>query len=180
MNPTPSRQRGLTLVELAVVGAITALLAGTAAPRLQGLLDARRLDGAATQLATDLQFARGEAVSRNQPVRISFHADAASATSCYVIHTGLAAQCSCGASGAASCSGGAQQIKTVRWTAADRVSLQANAGSMLFDPLHGTSTPTGTLRVIASDGRAVHHVVNVMGRIRSCSPQAAMTGYRAC
>lgn len=180
MNPTPSRQRGLTLVELAVVGAITALLAGTAAPRLQGLLDGRRLEGAATQLATDLQFARSEAVSRNQAVRISFHADAASAASCYVIHTGLAAQCSCGASGAASCSGGAQQIKTVRWTAVDRVSLQANAGSMLFDPLHGTSTPTGTLRVIASDGRAVHHVVNVMGRIRSCSPQAAMTGYRAC
>jgi type IV fimbrial biogenesis protein FimT len=52
--------------------------------------------------------------------------------------------------------------------------------SVLFDPLHGTSTPAGTWRVIGTGGRAVHHVINVMGRVRSCSPQAAVPGYRAC
>ena len=50
----------------------------------------------------------------------------------------------------------------------------------LFDPLHGTSTPTGTLRLVDAGGRAVHHVVNVMGRVRSCSPPARAPAMRAC
>jgi type IV fimbrial biogenesis protein FimT len=179
-NPTRStrRQRGVTLVEACTVVAVLAVLASTAAPNLQGLIDSRRLDGAATQLATDIQFARTEAVARNIPVRLSFHATADG--SCYVVHTGNADQCDCSTSGPATCSGDARQIKTVALTAADRVSLQANTASVLFDPLHGTSTPTGTLRLVGQQGRAVHHVINVMGRVRSCSPQGAMPGYRAC
>ena len=172
------RQHGVTLVEACTVVAIVAILASTAAPNLQGLIDSRRLDGAATQLATDIQFVRTEAVARNLPVRLSFFANTEG--SCYVVHTGNADQCSCAAPGPATCTGDARQIKTVALTAADRVSLQTNVTSVLFDPLHGTSTPTGTLRVIGQQGRAVHHVVNVMGRVRSCSPLATVPGYRAC
>jgi type IV fimbrial biogenesis protein FimT len=172
------RQRGITLVEACTVIAVLAILVSTAAPNLQGLIDSRRLDGAAAQLATDIQFVRTEAVSRNLPVRLSFHATTEG--SCYVVHTGNADQCSCDAPGPAVCSGDARQIKTVTLSAADRVSLQTSATSVLFDPLHGTSTPTGTLRLVGQQGRAVHHVVNVMGRVRSCSPLGAMPGYRAC
>jgi type IV fimbrial biogenesis protein FimT len=172
------RQRGFTLVEACAVIGIVSILATAALPNLQGLVDGRRLDGAATQLATDIQFVRSEAVARNLPVRLSFYPSAGG--SCYVVHTGNAEQCACDTSGPATCSGDAQQIKTVAFTAADRVSLQSNAASVLFDPLHGTSTPTGTLRVIGQQGRAVHHVINVMGRVRSCSPQGAMPGYRVC
>lgn len=179
-NPTRliHRQRGVTLVEACTVLAVLAVLVSTAAPNLQGLIDSRRLDGAATQLATDIQFVRTEAVARNLPVRLSFHATADG--SCYVLHTGNADQCDCSAPGPATCTGDARQIKTVTLTAADRVSLQTNTASVLFDPLHGTSTPTGTLRLVGPQGRAVHHVVNVMGRVRSCSPLGAMPGYRAC
>ena len=63
---------------------------------------------------------------------------------------------------------------------ADRVRLQTNVSSMLIDPLHGTVSPTGTLRLIGDDTRSVNHVVNIMGRVRSCSPLAAVPGYRAC
>lgn len=179
-NSTPStrRQRGVTLIEACTVVAVLAILVSTAVPNLQGLIDGRRLEGVATQLATDIQFVRTEAVARNLPVRLSFHANAEG--SCYVIHTGNADQCSCDAPGPAACTGDARQIKTVALTAADRVSLQTNVASVLFDPLHGTSTPTGTLRLIGQHGRAVHHIVNVMGRVRSCSPQGAMPGYHAC
>jgi type IV fimbrial biogenesis protein FimT len=178
--PTRStqRQRGITLVEACTVLAVLAVLVSTAAPNLQGLVDGRRLDGAATQLATDIQFVRTEAVARNLPVRLSFHASVEG--SCYVVHTGNADQCDCNVPGPAVCTGDARQIKTVELTAADRVSLQTNVTSVLFDPLHGTSTPTGTLRLVGRQGRAVHHVINVMGRVRSCSPQGAMPGYRAC
>lgn len=172
------RQRGVTLVEACTGVAVLAVLVSSAVPNLQGLIDSRRLDGAATQLATDIQFVRTEAVARNLPVRLSFHANAEG--SCYVAHTGNAGQCNCDAPGPATCTGEAQQIKTVTLMAADRVSLQSNVASVLFDPQHGTSTPTGTLRLVGHQGRAVHHVINVMGRVRSCSPLGATPGYRAC
>ncbi len=176
---TSSALLGVTLIEACIVLAITAIVAGSAAPGMQSLIDARRLEGAATQLATDIQFVRSEAVARNEALRLSMHT--AAAGSCYVVHTGNADQCSCAAaSGPALCSGGAREVKTVTITTADRVGLQANVASLLFDPLHGTSTPTGTLRLTGTSGRAVHHVINVMGRVRSCSPQAAVPGYRAC
>jgi type IV fimbrial biogenesis protein FimT len=177
-QPANTRQRGITLIEACIALVVTAVVASSAAPGMRNLIDARRLDGAATQLATDIQFTRTEAVARNQPLRLSIHAIAAG--SCYVVHTGNANQCACTAPGPAQCSGGAQQIRTMTISAADRVALQANVGSVLFDPLHGTSTPTGTLRLIGADNRAIHHVVNVMGRVRSCSPHAAVPGYPAC
>lgn len=173
-----ARQHGVTLIEACMVIAISSVVVGTAVPGLQGLVETRRLSGAAAQLATDIQYVRTEAVVRNQAVRLSFHALADGA--CYVAHTGAAALCACGSSGPAVCSDGAEEIKTVHLPAAEKVSLQANVASVVFDPLHGTSTPTGTLRLIGTQGREVHHVINIMGRVRSCTPQGAMPGYRAC
>ena len=172
------RQRGVTLIEACIVMAISGVVIGTTVPGMQGVLDSRRLGGAATQLATDIQFVRSEAVARNRAVRLSFHSAADSAG--YVIHTGGAAQCACAATGPAVCEAGAEEIKTVHLPAAEKVGLQANVGSVLFDPLHGTSTPTGTLRVIGTQGREVRHVINIMGRVRSCTPLGAVPGYRTC
>ena len=178
MPAARERQSGITLIEACMVIAIASIVVAITVPSLQGLIDTRRLAGAATQLATDLQWVRTEAVVRNQAVRVSFHATANG--SCYVVHTGTAAQCSCDAPGAALCTGGAQQIRTVRLPTEERVGFQSNVGSMLFDPLHGTVSPAGTLRLIGTQGREVHHVVNVMGRVRSCTPLGAIPGYRAC
>ena len=172
------KQRGVTLIEACMVLAISGVLVGAAVPGLQGVIDVRRVDGTATRLATELQWVRSEAVLRNEPVRLSFHARAGA--SCWVVHTGAAAECACDAPGPAVCTGGAIEIKTVQLSTSERVSVQSNVGSMLFDPLHGTSTPTGTVRVIGPGGREVQHVVNVMGRVRSCSPLASMPGYRPC
>ena len=175
---TNARQQGFSLVEVTVAMAVAVVLAGTAAPSLFDFIGTRRLEAAATQLASDIQFVRSDAVARNQPVRLSFFNSADG--SCYVIHTGAAASCSCAAAGPATCSGSAMQLKTVQLAARERVSMQANTASVLFDPLHGTASPTVTVRVLGTNGRAVHHVVNVMGRVRSCSPLNTMTGYAAC
>ena len=171
-------QRGITLIEACVTLAVATIVATGAAPSMRQLLDARRFDGAASQLASDLQFTRISAVARNQRVRFSLQADANG--SCYVIHTGSADACRCGESGPAVCASGASEIKTIRLPASDRVFVQANVASILFDPMHGTSTPTGTLRVIGGNGRELRHIVNVMGRVRTCSPQGNVGGYRAC
>ena len=169
-------QRGLTLVESVVVLSVVSIGAAIAVPNLRSSFDLRRLEGHASQLATDLQLARNEAIARNRGVRLSWYAS----TSCYVIHTGAATQCSCTPEGSGRCEGGATLVRSVGWTAADRVSLASNTASIVFDPLHGTASPSATWRVTGADGRAIHHIINVMGRVRSCSPLGTVPGQRAC
>lgn len=176
MTRSPSRQRGLSLVESLATLGLAAVITGLAAPNLRPLIDLKRLDGAATQLATDLQLARGEALARNRPVRLSLDA----AQGCYLVHTGDAADCRCFAAAPAACVNGALAIRSGSWSADERITLQTSNASLLFDPRHGTATPSATLRVVGADGRAIQHVVNVMGRLRTCSPLAAVPGYRAC
>jgi len=171
-------QHGLTLLELAIVVAITAIVAATAAPSFTALIDTRRLDAAATRLAGDLQLARSEAIARNEPLRLSLLAGAGA--TCWVVHSGAPADCQCSEQGGAVCAGSARTIKGVVLASNERVSVGGNVASILFDPLHGTSTPTGTLRLVGARGSAVHHVVNVVGRVRSCSPAGAVPGYSPC
>lgn len=175
-------QRGFTLVEAAVTLAILAVLVCGAAPSFCGLIERQRLAGLAAQLATDVQFVRSESVLRNEALRLSFYS--ATWGSCYVVHSGLRSQCSCSAdSNEATCITGATQIKTVVVPTSAGASVQANVSSILFDPLHGTSTPTGTLRVVSPTAGSIHHVVNVLGRVRTCTPDGpapAIPGYRVC
>jgi type IV fimbrial biogenesis protein FimT len=170
-------QRGVTLIETMIVIAVTVIVAATTAPSLARLIDGRRLDAAANQLGADIQLVRTEAVARNRPIRLSLHGGVESG--CWIVHTGAAAQCSCAGNGRAVCTGDAIEIKTFNLAAADCVGLQSNVASMLFDPLHGTATPAGTVRVIDPNGREVRLIVNVMGRARSCTPNG-VTGWRAC
>ena len=167
---------GFTLVELVAVVAVTGIVATAAVPSLSGLIDTQRISGVASELASDLQHARAEAVQRNQGVRVSFKPDAA----CYVIHTGAADQCQCAASGPATCEGGAQALKTVALDDTRHISVHSNVASMVFDPVHGTASPAATLRITGPQGRSVQHTVNIMGRVRSCSPLSSVSGYRAC
>ncbi|MEQ1804908.1 MAG: GspH/FimT family pseudopilin [Burkholderiaceae bacterium] len=175
---TTQQQRGVTWVETCVVLAILGVVSGAALPEMGKLLDARRLEGAAVQFATDVQFARSEAVARNQPVRLSVFAGPQS--TCYALHTGQSNQCTCVDSGPAVCTGSAREIKSIALPASQGVTLAANTGSVLFDPLHGTSTPTATFRILGRRGQAIHQVINVMGRVRSCTPAGGVPGYPNC
>jgi type IV fimbrial biogenesis protein FimT len=170
-------QRGFSLLEAAVVVAIVAIVGATALPSFGVLVDARRLDGAATRLAADVQFARSEAIARNRSLRLTVAAGAQA--TCWVVHTGAAADCGCSVA-AVACANGALAIKSVVLPSTERVAVGGNVASIVFEPLHGTSTPTGTLSLSDARGRSVRHVVNVLGRVRSCSPGAAIAGYAAC
>ena len=176
MKPSPSTQRGLTLVEAGAVLAIAAIVAGQAVPGLRSLVDHRRLDGAAAALASDLQAARIEAIARNRSVRLSIDA----AQACWVLHTGSAGACSCRAAGTTTCTPGAEALRRHALAAADGLSLAGNVGSIAFDPVLGTSTPTGTLRVAHQRGGEIRHTVNLLGRTRSCIAGAAIAGWSAC
>jgi type IV fimbrial biogenesis protein FimT len=172
------QQAGVTLVETAAVTAVVAAITSVAIPSFEQALDRRHLEGAAAQLETDIHYARSLAVARNRPLRISF--DNTDGASCYVIHTGSAQQCSCAADGSAVCQGDATAERSVRYAADSAVSLKSNSRSVLFDPVRGTSTPTATVQLKAGSGMAIHQVLNVMGRVRSCSPAPALSGYARC
>ncbi len=178
MKRTAKLQRGVTWVETCVVLATLGVVSGAALPEMGKLLDARRLEGAAVQFATDVRFARSEAVARNLPVRLSVFANAQG--TCYALHTGPSNQCTCVDTGPAVCTGSAREIKSVVLAASQGVTLAANTASVLFDPLHGTSTPSATFRLLGRQGQAIHQIINVMGRARSCTPAGGVPGYPNC
>ena len=170
-------KRGLTLLESLVVLAILGVLLGTAMPHFGKATERRHLEGTAAQLATDIKFTRSLAVAQNGGMRMVFQT--APGGSCYVVHNGATNDCQCTIAGPAVCSNGATAQRSVFFAAGGPVQLQANVGAILFHPVHGTSTPTGTLRVVARSGATVHQVVNIMGRTRTCSPNG-FPGYPAC
>lgn len=171
-------QRGLSLVESLMALAIAAVATGATLPGFQQVLEKRRLEGAAAQLHTDLQLARSEAVARNRSLRMSF--DGGGSSSCYVVHTGPAGSCTCHDTGTPVCTSGAEALRSAHFAPDDRVQVESNVASMLLDPDKGTVSPTGTVRVRSTEGRAVHVVVNIMGRARKCSPGSAVPGYPSC
>jgi type IV fimbrial biogenesis protein FimT len=97
-----------------------------------------------------------------------------------MVHTGPAADCRCGGARPAACSGDSELLRAVTLDAKGDVQVRSASRSVAFDPLKGTVTPTATLRVEARDGRAIHQVVNLLGRVRSCSPLGRSAGELAC
>lgn len=178
-HPRPARRaaRGLTLVESLVTVAVLGILASVAIPSIEPMRERRHLEGTAAQLETDIHWARSLAVARNEVVRLALFTTAGG--SCYVVHSGPAGSCDCRADGEVVCQAAAEPLRRVHLGGLP-VRLQGNSASMAFDPVKGTITPTGTLRVIGRGGAAIHQVVNVMGRVRSCSPGGAVAGMPAC
>ena len=172
------RQRGVTMLESLIAVTVTAVALGAALPGFEQARELRHIEGAAAQLETDIMYTRSLAVARNQGVRMGF--ESLQAGTCYTVHTGAANACSCNAGGVATCSPGAEAIRTVYFPAQGPVALRANVRSILFDPRQGTSTPTGTLRVVGRSDAAIHQIVNIMGRVRSCSPAGSVPGVPRC
>lgn len=176
----PSRaQRGVSLVEAAAVFAIVSILAASAAPGYLTFLDKRRVEGLASEIATDLQLTRSEAAARNQNLKISF-GRTPTGRSCYVLHTAPSESCACADDGPAACYGGALEIKTVRAPADGRTSFNANVAGMVYESNRGTTTPGGSIDITDASGNALRHVVSMLGRVRTCSPDGSMTRYRRC
>ena len=190
MQATPARHpaaaghrqpavRGLSLVELLCVLTIGVLLLGGTLPMLNDLRQGQRLQAVAALLETDIHLARSTAISSGRPVRLVVQAlDGGGA--CYLLHTGAPDACDCGPQGQARCDAGTEPLRHEALPAAGGVSLATLPRPLVFDGRKATVTPTATLRLTARDGRAIHQVVNIMGRVRSCSHGGPVAGLRPC
>ena len=65
---------GLTLIELMVTVLLVAIFSAVAVPSMMGMVKKFRLDGFASELRTDLQYARTEAIRRREPVSLTVNA----------------------------------------------------------------------------------------------------------
>lgn len=175
-RPPIRRQRGITLVESLICLATIAVTLGAVLPGFGESLDRRRVEGAAAQLETDLQLTRSLAVAQNRTLR--FEVARNEHGSCYVVHAGSAGDCTCAPQGAV-CAAGIEAHRVAHYPVDSGVVVTANVGSMVFEPLRGTVTPTATMRV-QGENVTVHQIINLMGRVRSCSPGKAIPGVPAC
>lgn len=174
----PRRQSGVTLVEASMVLGIVAVMVGVAVPGFDELRASRALDAAAAQVRTDVQLARSTAVALSQPVRLRVLSNAAG--SCYVLHTGATGSCTCSPDGTTTCAGPSEPLRAAAVAKSHGLTLSANVGSMTFEPIQGTVTPTGTLTLGNHHGDQLKVVVNVMGRARTCRSAGQLPGHPAC
>lgn len=65
-------QRGVSMMEVLVTLTIIGILAAIALPSFNEMIEGQRLKGAAELLASDLRWARGEAIKRGVKVRFTF------------------------------------------------------------------------------------------------------------
>lgn len=159
--------------------AIVGILAALALPGLQSWITRQALLASANELEADLQFARAAALARQQVVRLVVQP--AGSGNCYVLHTGSAGACRCAdAGGGPRCSAEATVLRVNAFDPRRVLALTATREAVVFDPRYGTITPTTTLRLTEPAGTAIHAVMNVMGRVRSCSPGARIPGYPSC
>lgn len=67
---SPTRVRGFTLVELMIIVALLAIVASIAAPNFIQLIRNNQVQAQTDEIATFLQYARSQAVSRRMPYTI--------------------------------------------------------------------------------------------------------------
>ncbi len=170
---------GFTLVEMLCTLAITAVLVSGVLPMFNDLHARQVLMAQAALLETDLHLARAHAMLNSQTVRLAVQA-VPGGTSCYLLHTGAADACRCEGGGRTRCDGDASVLRLAEQAGPTGITLAPLARSLAFDAGKGTVTPTATLRLIDREGRAVHQVINIMGRVRTCTPSAGFVGLRPC
>ena len=150
-------QRGFTMIELMTVLVVIGILAVLAIPAFGDQLARRRLEGVATDLATDLQFARTQAVANNAVVRLM-----TLSTTQYVVRNAANVD-----------------LKTVNLP---NSITATNTVTVAYDALRGTATFTNTpinLTSTQTTGQ-LRLDVNTMGRVNLCSPSGTLRGYATC
>jgi type IV fimbrial biogenesis protein FimT len=188
---TLAASRGFTMIEMMVTVAVIAVLLTLVGPSMVNYLVKKRVEGAASELLTDMQYARSESVTRNTRVRMSF------GTYCYVITAQPAAASpasSCSQTGNSTIGTAAAELKTRQLqygsTAGKQIAmtlgfLSGGNAWIEFDPVRGIATfsdgnASGTVDIAGDPGTwQLQTQLCTMGRATQCSPNQSVKGYSA-
>jgi type IV fimbrial biogenesis protein FimT len=177
------------MIELLVVMAMLAILLVVAVGGFGSTFARKRVEGLVQQIASDMQYARSEAVSRNTTVRITIGAG------CYVIHTVTALNAPNGATGctasplASTMAPGFRALRTAPTGDSPNttVSIRDNATYLQFDRSRGDVTTdvanvTGALDIASSQSGvgALRVSVATTGRVERCIVSGTFPGVPAC
>jgi type IV fimbrial biogenesis protein FimT len=148
--------RGLTVVELMIVLVIIGVMAALAAPSFTDQFARRRLEGVATDLSTDLQFARSQAVSSRADIALVTRNSGTE----YAVQSG------------------GVDMKVVTLPA----NVTATNGvTVTFQQLRGDIAAAQQIDLASSVTAATMRLnVGVMGRVSVCSPSGSLKGYTSC
>lgn len=160
---------GLTLVELLVVVAISAIIVSIAIPSYLSLTRNNRLIGTTQQLYYALQLAKSEAVKRNATVFISYRTGT---NWCYGANTGSACNCST----ASNCNLGASAASNTQLT----LSATGSGSNFSFNGMRGATYSARNLTFTLTSDSTTSMTVRVgsQGSLRVCS--GSLTGYGSC
>lgn len=189
------RLRGFTLVELMVVVALVVIVIALAAPSFKRQLDYQRVQSVASEVITDLQFARSESAARGRHVRITFREN--STAGCYSIYTYTNNGTSCDCRNATPCTAvGTTEIKTARYPRSTGVRVLPSTSPAQpiefgFEPLTGRlyTIPIDddydqltqyVIRVRLDATRELQAVVGQSGRPTVCAPSGSVMRAQAC
>jgi type IV fimbrial biogenesis protein FimT len=190
MNRKRNHQRGATIVEIAVVLTIAAIIYARGVPLFSVWLANTHTRTAAEAFLNGVQLARGEAIRRNRSVQITF--DPANATSwtvgcvtpvdagtpevddpgdCLaVIHARTAAE--------------ASNSPTLTPLPADAITITFDSLGRVTPNLDGTPTATqidiSNPMLAAQDRRDLRLVFGAAGNVRMCDPAIAASDPRGC
>lgn len=204
----PTKHLGFTLVELLIAIAVLAVVLTLAAPSFRNMIEMQRLKSISSQLMTDIQLARSEAVSRQRNVYVTFSSSANPPMSCYTIHTcGGPNDCTCTCTEApgSSCSGTNVEIRTVQVptnrdvrvalrappdeTASVRLVFDPVTGGMPMQPYNSLGEPLPVLSAAWAEAclirggdsaPALRAVIARTGRPTLCSPGGRVPGAAEC
>lgn len=157
---------GFTLLELAIVLAVLAVLGALAVPTLGARVERQRLAAAAQSLAADLANARFEAAQRGQALHVQ---PASGPAWCWSVSATTPCDCA-----------QPQPCQLHRAHAAAHAGVRlVQASSARLEP-SGTSLATQVATFESRRGEQLRVLLLPMGRARICTSAGTMTEYAPC
>lgn len=175
------RGRGFTLIEMLITISLMGIVIALVAPSMRDLIATQRVRSINSELVTDLQFARTEAVRRGFNVFVEFRS--VPGRTCYTIKVG-GAVCNCLRGPGLACNFAEDEIRTVVLPRQLNVSLAASSSAanvLLFSNENGRANPPDfRVDVVSTQRGALRTVTNAAGRPAVCSPDGSITQVPRC
>lgn len=170
----PPRSTGLSLLELVIALAVTAVLVAMATPNLAGLVARERLKSTAFNLQADITLARHEATRRGRTVHLVFQPGG---QWCYALSLDPNTDCKAPATKGAS----SPVIKVVSSDEQPGISLLEAANMALSQSAQaGSTVALGRARFASPTGQQVQLVLGPLGRANVCAPTMPVAGITPC